>query len=321
MPGRVRQKWRPPLLLVVGGALFAVLSLPLAGLAAMGLLTPRLEVGTAAAIVVAGVIGATSVMAFLLWRLLLRPISALAERARAVRAGGPAPDGPLPHYGTAEMSALGQSILDMTAALQDREATVRAFTDHVTHELKTPLAAIRGAAELLADEDGDDRLAQTILAASDRMERELSALRAIAAAREPSHRGTARLEDLAPGLAAEFPSLRLDVAGGDVPMPLSSEGLRIVLTQLLRNAAEQGAGEVRLDAAHDGQTARLDITDDGPGIAPGNRGRVFEPFFTTRRDEGGTGMGLAIVAALLRAHGATIRLAGAQRGAAFRIEF
>ena len=74
---------------------------------------------------------------------------------------------------------------------------------------------------------------------------------------------------------------------------------------------------LRLEASAD----RLVVADDGPGISPGNRAHVFEPFFTTRRDSGGTGMGLTIAANLLAAHGCTIRLCETGPGAAFEIGF
>jgi two-component system, OmpR family, sensor kinase len=61
------------------------------------------------------------------------------------------------------------------------------------------------------------------------------------------------------------------------------------------------------------------VHDDGPGISPGNRDRVFDPFFTTRREQGGTGMGLAIVSALLQAHGGSIMLEQSDAGARFMV--
>ena len=64
---------------------------------------------------------------------------------------------------------------------------------------------------------------------------------------------------------------------------------------------------------------RIAAIDDGDGISPSNRARIFEPFFTTRRDSGGTGMGLGIVAALVKAHQGTVRLADSARGARFEI--
>jgi two-component system OmpR family sensor kinase len=325
MPRRVTAKWRPPLILVLGGALVAVLALPLLGLIAVGLLEGRLGYGRASVVVALAVCAATLLLAFLLWRLLYGPITALAARARAVAAGPGEPAGALAHYGTAEMGELGQSFLEMTSSLRNREAAIRSFTDHAAHELKAPLTGIRGAAELLASGDGlraeDRRLAETILAAAERMERELAALRCAASAREPAHHGLCRLDDLLPALQEDFAGLELAVAGGSLGLPLGAEGMRLVLTQLLRNAHEHGAERVALAAALSAEGPVLTVRDDGAGISEGNRERVFDPFFTTRRDSGGTGMGLAIVAGLLRAHGGTIRLLPGPGGAAFEIAF
>lgn len=320
MPGRVKRKWRPPLALVVGGTLAAVLSLPLAGIAVLGPLGRAYGVQAGVGLVAAGVLAATLLLGYLLWRLIYAPVRALAEHARAVAEGQGGGAAPLRHYGTAEIGALGQRVLDMASALQNRETSIRAFAEHVTHELKTPLTAIRGAAEMLEHgrlPPGDMRLAATIREAAARMEAELAALRAVAAARAALHHGTCRLDDLVPALASAFPGLELSVTGGDVALPLAPEGLRLVLIQLLGNAAAHGARRVELAVAADA----LRVQDDGAGISEGNRARVFEPFFTTRRAAGGTGMGLPIARALLEAHGAAIELEPGLGGASFRIAF
>jgi signal transduction histidine kinase len=61
------------------------------------------------------------------------------------------------------------------------------------------------------------------------------------------------------------------------------------------------------------------VSDDGPGISEANRAHVFDPFFTTHRDHGGTGMGLTIARALLHSHGGTIELLPSEKGARFRL--
>ena len=71
----------------------------------------------------------------------------------------------------------------------------------------------------------------------------------------------------------------------------------------------------------DRNTDRLMISDNGAGIASGNQERIFAPFFTSRRDQGGTGMGLAIVRSLLNAHGGRIDLVDSAKGASFEIKF
>ena len=79
-------------------------------------------------------------------------------------------------------------------------------------------------------------------------------------------------------------------------------------------------GTSRCRAANGGDIVTIAAADDGDGISPGNRARIFQPFFTTRRDSGGTGMGLGIVAALAKAQQGTARLAETAKGARFEIE-
>jgi signal transduction histidine kinase len=230
---------------------------------------------------------------------------------------------------------MGQSVIEMAEVLRNREATIRSFTDHVTHELKTPVTTLLAASELL--EDGnlapeDRALVAQIKSAARQMQAQLQSLRAMAAAREPGHFGQCCLTDLLPDLALSHPSLTLHPQGATQPLPLAASGLRLCLDHLLGNAAAHGARHVWLSAT----PGLLWVVDDGPGISPGNRVHVFEPFFTTRRESGGTGMGLAIVASLLAAHGAGISLedtvppdtgppdtgpSDTNPGAAFRLRF
>ena len=74
-----------------------------------------------------------------------------------------------------------------------------------------------------------------------------------------------------------------------------------------------------MDIAFDGRV--LSVKDNGQGIAPEDQGRVLQPFFTTRRETGGTGMGLAIVSALLKNYGASISFMPSDIGASIMIEF
>ena len=201
----------------------------------------------------------------------------------------------------------------MTARLRGREAVLRSYADHVTHELRSPLTIIQGAAELLADPDlaPQDRLKllSGISDATARMEALLDGQRALAQAQEPMPDGACRLSDvLRAHPAAEI------VADGTVP--LSAEVLGLVATHMIGNALAHGATKVRFEL----QQGRLLISDDGLGISPGNRDRIFDPFFTTRRADGGTGMGLPIVQRILQVQGAEIRLLD-QPGAAFEIRF
>ena len=143
---RIVRKWRPALWHVLGGALLGTLGLSLVGLVALRLLGPVLGYRWAAVILGGMILLATLVLGLLLNRLLLRPITALAGRAGDLNRDPMARAEPLAHYGTRELRDLGESVLSMAGRLQAREATIRSYTDHVTHEMKTPLSAMRAAA-------------------------------------------------------------------------------------------------------------------------------------------------------------------------------
>ena len=314
MPHRKKRKWRPPLALVVGGTLLAVLVLPMVAIGyfkvagdILGWLETALLLGFMAII-------ATSVLGFLLWRLVLRPVYALTAHARAMKAGRMA--APLPsHFGTPEFSELGQSVIDMGETLHNRAAGLRAYADHVTHELKSPLTAISGAAELLQDDvtpQDQAALAQTIQEAAARMEALLSDLRRHAAAGRVQAEGQADLADV----AGTITGIEVCVTkNGSVPMP--RDDLQAVLTQLAQNAVAHGAGLLTIHWAN----SVLRIEDNGTGVAVGNQGRMFDPFFTTRRDAGGTGMGLSIVRALVQSHGGQISFVPSDSGTCFEIAY
>ncbi|SLN35602.1 sensor histidine kinase [Roseisalinus antarcticus] len=320
MPRRLVGKWRPRLGLVLGGTLSAVLCLPLAGVVAVREMSPVLGYGESVVLMGVVVVVATGVLGWLLWRLLYGPIRTLAARARQAKSGDDRAFDPVAHYGTSEMRDLGRAMLDMGRVLQGREAVLRSYADHVTHELKSPLTVLRGAAELLQDPDlpaaERGRLLARIVEAGERMTVLLDAQRALARAQEPLAEGATRLGPVLGGLAGAFDGLDL-VVEHDGVVPLGEQGLRLVLEHLLGNALAHGATSVRVAVSE----GALTITDDGPGVSAGNRERIFEPFFTTRRDGGGTGMGLPIVRRMLEAHEATIRIGPNAPGASFVIGF
>ncbi|MFC3058513.1 sensor histidine kinase [Paenirhodobacter populi] len=90
---------------------------------------------------------------------------------------------------------------------------------------------------------------------------------------------------------------------------------------LLRNAAKHGADTVTLRVADASEGCTLIVHDNGSGVSPGNATRVFDPFFTTRRQTGGTGMGLTVVRGILKAHHADVALVESAEGAMFRLAF
>lgn len=271
------------------------------------------------------------IVGVLFWRLISRPIRHLAEQTQAVAdQSRPLPE-PLAHYGVRELARLGESVLSMARTLHDRAGAIETYTAHVTHELKSPTTAIVGAAEMLgtgADTMPAARreaLVRTIHEQGLRMNALLERLRTLARARlsEPDRAApfadvVRRLRDSTPGLA---------IAANAAPaarLPLATEQAVIALSQMAANAREHGARKLWL--AYDAAAGVLTVRDDGQGIEPANRDRILRPFFTTRRAEGGTGMGLTIAAAIFEASGGVLAIddapaGGPTGGAAFTVRW
>jgi len=318
---RVTRKWRPSLAFVLAGALAGTLFIALVGLVVLRYLGPEIGFQNAALLIATVIALLTTFCGYLLVRLLLRPIRSLAQYAKSIREGDV--DGAVPpnRFGTQEIGAMGKAVIDMAEAARTREATVRSFSDHITHELKTPVSVIVAAAEMLEDQpagDLDPKLVSQIAAAASQMNTQLDALRHMARAREADYRGKCRLQDVLPGLMVQFDTLEIDPAGAHQTLPMAPDGVRLVLEHLFENAAQHGARKVILRVDTSGV---LTLQDDGSGIPDADAPKVFEPLYTTRRDNGGTGMGLAIVKTVLSAHGGQIALVPCETGTQFLVRF
>ncbi len=320
---RVRDKWRPTLAMIVFAVLLTVLALPAAIVIGFRALD-----GTASQMgpVEFGALGAalllTLVIAVVFSRTITGPIEALIARTHEIGRGGRAAIRPPEQQGTREIAVLSQSFLDLAERLVDRTEYVRSFAAHVSHELKSPLTAIRGSAELLkhAKMNAAERakFLDNIIKDSDRLAALLERLRELARAENPIEGGNTTLAQIAETLRVRQPGLRIDVAG-DAAIAIPVDVAAIVFGHLADNALQHGSSVLHLSTATFEAGMRILIADDGAGISEGNRGKVFEPFFTTRREDGGTGMGLEIVRSLLEAHGAGIVVVPSKQGAAFEI--
>lgn len=275
---------------------------------------------------VAFVLGGTLLAGLLLMRTIANPLRTLLDRSRRLAAGDRTALAELPSNGTREMATLADGFLIMARKLQDRSDYIRSFASHVSHELKSPLTSIRGAAELIRDDDGrmteDERrrFADHIASDTIRLDRLLARLREHARAETMDAGGeNVLLQDVINTLAKpDGLDIRTDMPAG-LRIAMSAESAGIVLSNLAANAASHGAKTLTVKASERDGGSVVTVADDGEGISPGNRERVFEPFFTTRRDQGGTGMGLHIVKTLIDAHGGTIRLMEVPNGASFEI--
>jgi signal transduction histidine kinase len=148
----------------------------------------------------------------------------------------------------------------------------------------------------------------------------LDRLRELARADNPELGGASMLSRVVERLRERYASLQIELpCENRQVIGMSEENALIVFGHLLDNAGRHGARTAIVSARSSEGELQIRVSDDGSGISEGNRERVFDPFFTTRRDEGGTGMGLGIVRALLRAHGGDIALEPSDRGASFLI--
>ncbi|TIS54815.1 MAG: HAMP domain-containing protein [Mesorhizobium sp.] len=272
------------------------------------------------------ILSGTLLIALVFLRTVSRPIYALMERTKRIAAGEREAIRLLDHHGTREMAELSAAFLDMAEKLHARSDSIQTFATHVSHELKSPLTAIQGAAELLRDsgaamdEAERRRFSNNIVTDAGRLNLLVRRLLDLARAETlaPSGESTSINAALALLPADDRLAVRVE-AGGGIGLRISAENAAIVLANLIDNSARHGARLVSVAAASIDGKATIQVSDDGAGISPSNRAHIFEPFFTTRRESGGTGMGLGIVLALLKAHDGTIRLVDFEGGTRFEI--
>jgi signal transduction histidine kinase len=270
----------------------------------------------------------TLLIGFLFHRTITEPMRELVERTNLIGKGDRDALRPLKRHGTSEFARLSQSFLGMAKRLNTRSSFISTFATHVSHELKSPLTSIQGAAELLRDDvdapamDDEDRrkFLDNIIADTDRLAKISGRLRDFARAENPVALGAAKLSVSIAGLRSAFPALDIRASGElDTPMRISEENATIIFSNLADNAMRHKSSTLDLSAIRQGNLLLVKVIDNGEGVSPNNRTQIFDSFFTTRRDSGGTGMGLAIVRAMLDAHGGAIRLLDSERGTAFEL--
>jgi signal transduction histidine kinase len=272
----------------------------------------------------------TLMIGFLFHRTITEPMWELIERTNLIGKGDRSALRPLKRHGTSEFARLSQSFLEMARRLNARTSFISTFATHVSHELKSPLTSIQGAAELLRDdidaaspamtEQDRRKFLDNIIADTDRLTKISIRLRDFARAENPVALGAAKLSASIAALRSAFPALEIR-AGGELntPMRISEENASIIFSNLADNATRHGSLRLDLTAMQQGNLLLITVADNGEGVSPNNRTQIFDSFFTTRRESGGTGMGLAIVRAMLEAHGGAIRLIDSEQGTAFEL--
>ncbi|MYE23391.1 MAG: HAMP domain-containing histidine kinase [Gammaproteobacteria bacterium] len=261
-------------------------------------------------------------------RLVVLPVQRLADGAGRI-ARGEATELDAGPYRTVEIAQLAESLEAMAESLQRRNSYIRDLARSVSHEFKTPIAAMSGALEVLSDHIDEmapeerSRFLANLASDVERLARLTGRLLELAQAdmpRQPAHAPCCSVAEVL-GDEDQLAGLDLAVEGAvDAALPLQAESLSSVLHNLAENAAQHGARRLRIAVHVAPMLARVEITDDGQGVSPANARKMFEPFFTTRRDQGGTGLGLPIVRSLIGAAGGTVDHVPTESGTAFRIE-
>ena len=307
---------------IVGGRVVGVLLLSRSARALFkGLYEDRGKI----ALGIGAIFAALVVLSGLLSRGVTRPIERLGAATRAVAAGrGAVPE--VPATAAIEIQGLYADFATMAAAIERRSRYLRDVAYAVSHEFKTPLAAIRGAVELMQDHpemDAEDRrrFLANARADAERLAQLVTRLLDLARA-DMTEAAPDAAAALAPVIArvADASGFAVEAHVADMPpVAVPPASLETVLATLLDNSRQAGATRATITAQRDGTAVRLCVADDGPGIAPADAQRLFEPFFTTRRAAGGTGLGLTIARSLLAASGAEVALVDGDSGTTFEL--
>jgi signal transduction histidine kinase len=273
---------------------------------------------------IAGLVGAGISLVIARWlaRGMTQPLRDMAAAARRLERGD---------YATRvnvrsldEVGQLAAAFNRMSAELEDLERSRRDLVANVSHELKTPIAAIRAHLENLADgvEEADPKTLEVMLSQTERLTRlvdQLLDLSRLESGEVPFHREVVAVAPLVERVISEITigraisdvSLEADVRD-DVAAEADPERIHQVLFNLVDNAVRftPPGGEITITARqHDGRV-QVRVADTGVGIAAEHLPRVFERFYrvdaSRSRDDGGTGIGLAIARSIVEGHGGRI---------------
>ena len=272
--------------------------------------------------------------------LIARPIRQIDSAIR--RLGGGELNTAVDVAGPEDLQYLGQRLEWMRRRLVDLDQQKNRFLRQMSHELKTPLTALREGAELLSDEvvgklsPEQREIAEILRHNSIELQKLIDDLLSYGASQ--FHKTALEVKPVQirqvinrvaddHGLALRAKSLKLDIEARDVTLSADFEKLRIILDNLMSNAIKFSppGGTVSIAARANGAHLELDVADEGPGIAPADRPHVFDPFYQGAQvAEGrvkGTGIGLSVVREYATAHGGSVEVVdeAGRRGARLRV--
>lgn len=267
-----------------------------------------------------------------------RPISQLLRAIRRLGRGDF--DESVRVSGPPELTAVSERLDWLRRRLRELEEQKSRFLRDMSHELKTPLASLREGTELMLDgslgrlDDTQREVAELLRANSLELQQMIVNLLDFSSWQERTARlnitpveldGLVRSVADRHRLAVTSRQLEIRVRGGEVRLRADRDKLRTALDNLVSNAVKYSPdrGIILIGIRQQDSHAVIDVTDQGPGVPPGDRERIFEPFYRGKAGHAGpvkgTGIGLSVVMECIRSHGGTIEIVDSTQGAHFRI--
>jgi len=257
----------------------------------------------------------TALITLLLATTIARPLGKLTRRAQRIAARQPVESSDRLTRRADEIGQLARAVDAMTDELERRARDARTLAADISHEFKTPLTGIRGAAELLRDGAADDPTAREqflamIVDDTARLDRLVSRL--LELARVEDDRGAALpvdVAELARTCANHRWSVPIEVAcTGATVLPGRAPALASAIENLVANAVQHADPDTRIHLVVEGRAdgVRVIVANHGPALSAAARTRVWDRFYSTRHADGGSGLGLAIVRSVAHAHGGTV---------------
>lgn len=281
-------------------------------------------------LVVISLLMITFAVVFFIAHHLVWPIRDLIAQTKQVARGEKQTVETLRYSGTYELAELSESFAQMSKTLHQRSTYIQQFASHVSHEFKTPITSMQGALELL-QEHGDDMSVeqrQKFLANmnhdTERMKRLVNRLLELARADAlQPNQAQCEIAPLLKRLIHYYQDLGLTLQLDnicDAQVHIAEDALESIIRNLCDNSLQHHASSIALNCKTSQDTIKLTVHDNGEGISKANRERIFTPFFTTKREQGGTGLGLDIVKSLLTNWGGDIQLLETETGCCFEIQ-
>jgi len=278
-------------------------------------------------------------LTYFLARIMLQPVGELDRAAAEISRGNYAVR--VPVQGGDEIGRLAETFNSMCSSLskaredlirQERISTIGRLSTSIIHDLRNPLAAIYGGAEMLVDSQLSDaqvhRLSGNIYKASRQVQNLLQELADVTQGRSHAREMcrlrevvVAAYEPLAASAESKGVAVNIDV-GEEVELPLDRSPMERVFQNLIGNAIEAmpGGGSVYVRAARDNGEVRVSVEDTGPGIPESIADQLFQPFVTAGK-KNGVGLGLALSRKTVLSHGGDLWAdAAGERGARFTLK-